>query len=54
MKLRRVRITENSEQDTAEFVILPGFREQARRGRNIFKGSGYRIFLPPRKEDGGI
>ena len=32
MKLRRVRITENSEQDTAEFVILPGLREQARRG----------------------
>jgi len=32
MKLRRVCITENSEQDTAEFVILPGLREQARRG----------------------
>ena len=33
MKLRRVRITENSEQDAAEFVILPGLREQAcRRG----------------------
>ena len=31
MKLRRVRITENSEQDAAEFVILPGLREQARR-----------------------
>ncbi len=29
MKLRRVRITEKSEQDTAEFVILPGLREQA-------------------------
>lgn len=27
MKLRRVRITENSEQDAAEFVILPGLRE---------------------------
>ena len=32
MKLRRVRITENSEQDAAEFVILPGLREQACRG----------------------
>ena len=33
MKLRRVRITENSEQDAVEFVILPGLREQAcRRG----------------------
>ena len=31
MKLRRVCITENSEQDAAEFVILPGLREQARR-----------------------